>query len=114
MRWTSARASPRCCAFRSAWRQARSRARSERTQGRRRASNVLPAWVSAEGAHIRGGGSFHAGARIAARGRIADRRASRDDSLVTRLEPPELLAWTTRSRVPPYPDAIEFRWSLSL
>jgi len=76
--------------------------------------SALPAWVAAEGVHIRGGGSFHAGARIAARGRIADRRASRDDSLVTRLEPPELLAWTTRSRVPPYPDAIEFRWSLSL
>jgi DNA-directed RNA polymerase specialized sigma24 family protein len=77
-------------------------------------ASQLPAWASAEGVHILGGGSLHVGARIAARGRIADRRLSRDESLITRLEPHDVLAWMTHSRIPPYPDAIEFRWSLAI
>jgi hypothetical protein len=77
-------------------------------------ASELPAWTSADSVHIRGGGSFHVGARIAARGRIADRRISRDETLVTRLEAHGLLAWTTRSRIRPYPDAIEFRWSVAI
>jgi DNA-directed RNA polymerase specialized sigma24 family protein/uncharacterized protein YndB with AHSA1/START domain len=75
---------------------------------------AIPAWNSADGARVRGGGSLVPGARIAAGGHIADRRASHDESIVTRAEPPSLLAWTTRSRVSPYPGTVEFRWSITI
>ena len=75
---------------------------------------ALAAWVSAEGAHVRGGGSIHAGGRIVARGRIADRRRSMDRSIVTIVEPPSLLAWTTRARVQPVREPIELRWSIAI
>jgi len=73
-----------------------------------------PAWVSASGAHVRGGGSLRPGGHIGARGRIADLRRSHDESIITIVEPPSLLAWTTRSRIPPLHDPIEFRWSIAI
>jgi DNA-directed RNA polymerase specialized sigma24 family protein/uncharacterized protein YndB with AHSA1/START domain len=75
---------------------------------------AIPAWISAERAHVRGGGSLHPGGHIAARGRIADQRRSRDESIITRVEPPALLAWTTRSRITPIHAPIEFRWSVQI
>jgi uncharacterized protein YndB with AHSA1/START domain len=75
---------------------------------------AIPAWVSAERAHVRGGGSLHPGGHIAARGRIADQRRSHDESIITRVEPPVLLAWTTRSRITPLHAPIEFRWSVAI
>jgi uncharacterized protein YndB with AHSA1/START domain len=75
---------------------------------------VLPAWVSAEGVHVRGGETLHPGAHIAARGRIAEQRRSRDESVITIAEQPRLLAWTTRSYLLPYEGAIEFRWTISI
>lgn len=75
---------------------------------------AIPAWVSADHAHVRGGGSLRPGGHIAARGRIADQRRSVDESIVTIVEPPSLLAWTTRSRIPPMHDPIEFRWSIEI
>jgi DNA-directed RNA polymerase specialized sigma24 family protein/uncharacterized protein YndB with AHSA1/START domain len=73
---------------------------------------AIPAWISAARAHVRGGGALHPGGHIAARGRIADRRPSRDESIITLVEPPGLLAWTTRSRITPLHAPIEFRWSV--
>ena len=73
---------------------------------------AIPAWISAERAHVRGGGSLHPGGHIAARGRIADLRRSRDQTIITLVEPPSLLAWTTRSRITPLHAPIEFRWSV--
>ncbi|HLW15825.1 MAG TPA: SRPBCC family protein [Actinomycetota bacterium] len=75
---------------------------------------AIPAWVSADHAHVRGGGSLRPGGHIAARGRIADQRRSLDESIITMVEPPSLLAWTTRSRIQPVHDPIEFRWSISI
>jgi DNA-directed RNA polymerase specialized sigma24 family protein/uncharacterized protein YndB with AHSA1/START domain len=75
---------------------------------------ALPAWVSADHAHVRGGGSLRPGGHIAARGRIADKRRSLDESIVTIVEAPSLLAWTTRSRIQPFHDPIEFRWSIAI
>src|SRR5437667_393621 len=43
---------------------------------------ALPAWVSAPGAHVRGGGSLRPGGHIGARGRIADLRRSHDESII--------------------------------
>jgi DNA-directed RNA polymerase specialized sigma24 family protein/uncharacterized protein YndB with AHSA1/START domain len=73
---------------------------------------AIPAWISAARAHVRGGGSLRPGGHIAARGRIADRRPSHDESIITLLQPPALLAWTTRSRIAPFHAPIEFRWSV--
>jgi DNA-directed RNA polymerase specialized sigma24 family protein/uncharacterized protein YndB with AHSA1/START domain len=75
---------------------------------------AIPAWVSADHAHVRGGGSLRAGGHIAARGRIADQRRSLDESIITIVEAPSLLAWTTRSRIQPVHDPIEFRWSIAI
>ena len=75
---------------------------------------AIPAWVSADHAHVRGGGSLRPGGHIAARGRIADQRRSLDESIITIVEPPSLLAWTTRSRIQPLHDPIEFRWSIAI
>jgi DNA-directed RNA polymerase specialized sigma24 family protein/uncharacterized protein YndB with AHSA1/START domain len=75
---------------------------------------AIPAWVSADHAHVRGGGSLRPGGHIAARGRIADQRRSLDESIITIVEPPSLLAWTTRSRIQPFHDPIEFRWSIAI
>ena len=75
---------------------------------------ALPAWVSASGAHVRGGGSVHPGAHIGARGRIADRLPSRDRTIVTIVEQPRLLAWTTRAHVGVLSAPIEFRWSIEI
>jgi uncharacterized protein YndB with AHSA1/START domain len=75
---------------------------------------TLAAWVSAERAHVRGGGSIRAGGHIVARGRIADRRRSTDRSIVTIVDPPSLLAWTTRSHVRPVREPIELRWSIAI
>jgi DNA-directed RNA polymerase specialized sigma24 family protein/uncharacterized protein YndB with AHSA1/START domain len=75
---------------------------------------AIPAWVSADHAHVRGGGSLRPGGHIAARGRIADERRSLDESIITLVEPPSLLAWTTRSRIQPVHDPIEFRWSIAI
>jgi RNA polymerase sigma-70 factor (ECF subfamily) len=73
--------------------------------------NALPKWVSAE--DVRANGSLRAGARIRARGRIADKRGSRDATLVTRADEERVLAWTTRARPVRLPGVIEFRWSIS-
>jgi DNA-directed RNA polymerase specialized sigma24 family protein/uncharacterized protein YndB with AHSA1/START domain len=73
---------------------------------------AIPAWISAARAHVRGGGSLRAGGHIAARGRIADRRPSHDESIITLVQSPALLAWTTRSRITPFHAPIEFRWSV--
>ena len=75
---------------------------------------AIPAWVSADHAHVRGGGSLRPGGHIGARGRIADQRRSLDESIITIVEPPSLLAWTTRSRIQPFHDPIEFRWSIAV
>jgi uncharacterized protein YndB with AHSA1/START domain len=75
---------------------------------------ALPAWVSADRAHVRGGGSLRPGGHIAARGRIADQRRSLDESIITIVEPPSVFAWTTRSRIQPLHDPIEFRWSITI
>jgi len=75
---------------------------------------AIPAWISAARAHVRGGGSLHPGGHIVARGRIADQRRSHDESIITRVEPPVLLAWTTRSRITPLHAPIEFRWSVEI
>jgi len=75
---------------------------------------AIPAWISAARAHVRGGGSLHPGGHIAARGRIADQRSSHDESIITIVEPPVLLGWTTRSRITPFHAPIEFRWSVSI
>jgi uncharacterized protein YndB with AHSA1/START domain len=75
---------------------------------------AIPAWVSADHAHVRGGGSLRPGGHVAARGRIADQRRSVDESIITIVEPPSLLGWTTRSRIRPIHDPIEFRWSVAI
>ena len=74
----------------------------------------LAAWVSADRAHLRGGGSIRAGGHIVARGRIADRRRSTDRSIVTIVDPPSLLAWTTRAQIRPVREPIELRWSIAI
>ncbi|MGZ4139223.1 MAG: SRPBCC family protein [Actinomycetota bacterium] len=75
---------------------------------------ALAAWISADGVRVRGGGAIYAGAHIAARGRIADLRRSRDETVITIAEQPRLLAWTTRSLVAPFDGTIEFRWTLAI
>lgn len=75
---------------------------------------AIPAWISAARAHVRGGGSLHPGGHIAASGRIADQRSSHDESIITIVERPVLLAWTTRSRITPLHAPIEFRWSVMI
>lgn len=74
---------------------------------------TLPRWVQATDVRVRGAARLEPGARVHADGRIAARRPSRDETLITRADD-QVLAWTTRSRIKPWPSAIEFRWTLAV
>jgi len=75
----------------------------------------VPAWVQARDVRVRGAARLEPGARISARGRIAGRRPSRDETVIARADASRhTLGWTTRSRIRPWGSAIEFRWLLSV
>lgn len=74
----------------------------------------VPAWVQAERVRVRGATRLEPGARILARGRLADQRPSRDESLVARAGDDRVLAWVTRSRIRPWPRALELRWTIEV
>ena len=76
--------------------------------------NALRSWVEATHLRARASGALRPGARLRARGRIAGRRMSRDETVITRTESEAVIAWTTRARPAGLPGAIEFRWSIEL
>lgn len=75
---------------------------------------ALETWTTLTDVRVRPSTApLHAGSRISGRGRIGA-RASRDETVVTRVEDAHLIAWRTRSSPRATPGAIEFRWSLTL
>lgn len=71
-------------------------------------------WLDVEDIRLRGAVILEPGARLTTSGRIAGKRPSRDETMITRAGDDRVLGWTTRSQVRPWPSRIEFRWTLAV